>query len=155
LELHLEDEDGRPYPMLFVPNPVEIKRDGLPYVLIAKALALVKLRENTVTGKKYLAFDRHDENGVLKPISLGETLEDVWQELDEDKGALIKQAVENELVKSRRVDQLDALTDLVRNDVNAILANRGVGNEDQISRELGTAAGKAIACLNEVKKKLR
>jgi hypothetical protein len=155
LELHLEDEEGRPYPLLFVPTPVEIKRDGLPYVLIAKALTLVKLRENTSTGKRYLVFDRKDVNGVLKSISLGETLGDSWQELDEDKAALIKQAVETELLKTRRVDQLDALTDLVRNDVNAILASRGVGDEDQISRELGTAAGKAIAYLNDVKKNLR
>jgi hypothetical protein len=76
LELHIEG-DGTQHPRLFVPLQEEVRRDAIPYLLLAKVTGLLRDESNPQTGEKTLTFVAKDDTGFdTDPIDLGKTMAD-------------------------------------------------------------------------------
>lgn len=69
-ELHCESDVE--HPGLFVASGAELKRTGLPWLLLAKVLGLLEFFENPVTGVGEWLLNRKSEYGIsLKPLKFG------------------------------------------------------------------------------------
>lgn len=82
LEL-LTEGDGTQLPPLYVANPEEVRKEGLPYVLIARALGVLLDAQNPTTGEPEVLLLSKDADGFDNPpLLLGRTLTDSWAALD-------------------------------------------------------------------------
>ncbi len=149
LEIHLEG-DGSQHHSLFVPTSEAARRQGLPYVLLAKPLGLIKTIESRTTGAKELTLIRLNAEGFpMDPIPLGKTLADACEALDETVTDEIQQLVKGELAKveNLHVDKRRTLQVAVTADFRALLESQGNDLNDPICKQFRDAAQKAIAIL--------
>ncbi len=146
LEIHLEG-DGTQHNPLFVPSTEEATRQGLPYILLAKAIGLIRSTESGTTGVKQLALYPKDD--TKDPIPLGKTIVDACESLDETVTDEIRQLVKDELkkVENLHVDKRLTLQEAVTTDLRALLESRGNDPTDPICKQFRDATKKAILIL--------
>ncbi len=136
LELHLEG-DGSQQPRIFVPLQEEMRHDALPYLLIAKALGLIREEANARTGSKGLIFVSKDDSGLdTDPIDLGKNLAESVTKIDMESADLIRQHANRALEKDYPQDSQRAdLQKRVVGEVEEVKASRGNNVGDDVYRQ--------------------
>jgi hypothetical protein len=146
LELHLEG-DGSQHPRIFVPLQDEMKRDALPYLLIAKALGLIREELNPRTGSKGLIFTAKDESGLdTDPIDLGKSLTESLSRVDLETADLIRGHA-NRLLEGKRDSERSDLQKLIVGEVDQVKSARGNNVSDEIYRQFLEGARLAVKIL--------
>jgi len=136
LELHLEG-DGSQQPRIFVPLQEEMRHDALPYLLIAKALGLIREAANARTGSKGLIFVSKDDSGLdTDPIDLGKNLAESVTKIDMESADLIRQHANRALEKDfPQESQRAELQKRVVGEVEEVKASRGNNVGDDVYRQ--------------------
>ncbi len=149
LELHVEG-DGSNYPSLFVPSSEEIKKEGIPFLLLAKTMNLIKILENPATGSRQLAISKKDADGWdAQPIYLGKTFVESFEKLDLANLSEIGDQVRSLLNGSEysHEEKIAQLRKGIRDEVEAIKAERNNNMEDPLYKrflEGGKAADRFL-----------
>ncbi len=90
LELYCEG-DGSQYPRLYTASEEDIRREGLPFVLIAYAVGTIQLFKSPTTGKSELYLLSKDADSFdNEPTLLGANLTEAVDKLDAKNTAFIK-----------------------------------------------------------------
>lgn len=93
LELHSEGEVAT-FPALYAASQEDLRRDGLPYVLLAQALGIIRESEKAHGGVRELLWLSKDEDGFDNPpVALGRSLQEAIEMLDVLKLADLRKAV--------------------------------------------------------------
>ncbi len=149
LELHTEG-DGSAWPRLFVASSVEVKQQGLPYVLLAKAFGFIHEGRNPATGVSEVLLVTKNEDGFDNdPISLGKTFVDSADNINPENVYVIRTLCEATLAgpdylhKDRRAEVLKA----VLNDVEAVKSSVGGNVQDGTYRMFLDAGRRAATIL--------
>jgi hypothetical protein len=148
LELHLEG-DGSQYPRLFVPLQDEVKRDAIPYLLLARALKLVQEGTNPRNGSTGLLFVAKDESGFdTDPIDLGKDLLDALAKIDIESADFVRGHVDRVLEKDYAQDsQRGEVQKSVVSEVERVKLDRGNNVNDEIYRRFLEGGKKAVKIL--------
>jgi hypothetical protein len=148
LELHIEG-DGSQHPRLFVPLQEEVRRDVIPYLLLARATGLLR-EEATQNGAKTLTFVAKDESGFdTDPIELGKDLPEALGKMTFESADLITGYV------AKRLDSSDYAQDAARvqlqkdvvAEVERIKAERGNNVNDEVYRRFLDGGRHAVKVL--------
>jgi hypothetical protein len=124
LELHCEGE-GFQHPKLFVLSGTETIYEGLPYLLLAKALGTIQQQTSPTTGKSELVLLTKDADGFDNPpVKLGLTLVESVEKIDAENIEVIRRTVQKAL------DQ-----DFIHVEKQAELRKRVVGEVEEIKAE--------------------
>lgn len=132
LELHTEG-DGAQLPPLYVASPEDIRREGLPYVLLARALGVLREAENPATGEPEVLLLGKDADGFDNPpLALGRTLTESWAALDLLKLDALRAQVVQLLADPgwRHRERREQLLETVRACVDAVRLERGDDRQD-------------------------
>lgn len=145
LELHLEG-DGSQYPRIFVPLQDEMRRDALPYLLLAKALGMIQEEVNSRTGAPGLFFVSKDESGFdTDPIDLGKNLIEAVTRIDIEGADLIRVHV-TQLLRSDFTEdsKRTALQKQIVADVDQVKVLRGGSASDEVYGQFRDAGRLAV-----------
>ena len=148
LELHSEG-DGATLPPLFVPTTRNVVEDGLPYVLLGRAIDLIQEMQNPATGAKTLALVTKDEDGFdNEPVPLGATLTTSIGMLDAAAVRLIRTAVDQALNTTYlHIDRRAELQKSILALVESVKAERGNNIQDDVYRRFLDAGKRAVVLL--------
>jgi hypothetical protein len=149
LELHCEGE-GLQHPKLYVASGEELRREGLPYLLLAKALGILQQHESPTTGKSELLFLTKNAEGYdSTPVRLGQNLAESLERIDAENLEIIRLTVRNIMDRDYiHVDRQAELKKRILSEVNEIKAERKGDIDDPIYQrfnEAGIAASKLVA----------
>lgn len=149
LELHTEG-DGSQHPKLFVPLQEEIKRDAIPYLLLAKALNLIQQAPNPENGATELALVAKDADGFdTDPIYMGKEFTEAIDKLDMGNADLVRNYVQQMLDSreyasdTKRAEIQKAILAAVEN----IKAERGNNIQDEIYKRFLEGGKRAVKIL--------
>lgn len=148
LELHSEG-DGNQFPRLFVASSAEVKTEGLPLVLLARAMGFVREGLNPATGLAEALIVTKDDNGFDNdPVILGKSFQDAAETLDMHALSELRKAVNAALAGPLYVheDQRSELTRKVLASVEEVKASVG-GNVLDSKYKRFLDAGKAAVKL--------
>lgn len=149
LELHTEG-DGNAWPRLFVASSAEVKHQGLPYVLLAKALGFIHEGKNPATGVEEVLLVTKDADGFDNdPIVLGKSFMASADSIDLVNLHTIKELCDKMLASAEYVHQ-DRRSDVRRAvlaEVEAVKASRGGNIQDETYRRFLDAGRRATAIL--------
>jgi Tubulin like len=132
LELHLEG-DGSQHPRIFVPLQDEVKRDAIPYLLLAKAAKLLQEGTRPGNGATGMWFVAKDEDGFdTDPIDLGKDLPEAATKVDVENADFIRRQVTKILetqfaLDSQRGELLKSVVSKLRHDGLGLFHGRGLG----------------------------
>lgn len=149
LELHAEG-DGTQYPPLYVASPEDIRREGLPYVLLAHALGFLREAPNPETGLPEVLLLSKDTDGFDNPpLALGRTLSESWQALDLLKLDTLRTNVVQALAGPdwRHLARRDTLQQAVLAAVERVRAERGENVQDALYLRFLDAGKQAVRLL--------
>lgn len=148
MELHLEG-DGSQHPKLFVPLQEEVKKDAIPYLLLAKALNILQEATNPETGATELVVIAKDEDGFdTEPIYLGKNFADSINKLDFENAELIRGYVQNLLNGEYAFDTKRAeLQRTIVADVERIKIERGNNIQDEVYKRFLEGGKRAVKIL--------
>jgi len=128
LELHCEGE-GFQHPRLYVPSGDELTQEGLPYILLAKALGIVLDRKSPATGKSELVFLTKGANGYDNPpVKLGLNLIESVDKIDAENLEVIRSAVQK--VLNQDYLHIEKQNDLKKQILMAVNEVKSILNED-------------------------
>jgi len=104
--------DGSQHPRLYTASEEDLRREGLPYVLVAYAVGTLQMIKSPSTGRSELYLLSKDADGLDNdPIRLGASLGEAVDRLDAKNTAFIKGEVQRLLQKDYvHVDKQQALT---------------------------------------------
>jgi hypothetical protein len=149
LELHTES-DGNAWPRLFVASSAEVKLEGLPYVLLAKALGFIHEGKNPATGADEVLLVTKDPDGFDNdPVALGKTFLASADGIDLENLHTIKSVCNAALAGPDYVHQ-DRRGDVRRAilaEIEAVKALRGGNPQDETYRRFLDAGKRAAAIL--------
>lgn len=149
LELHIEG-DGSQHPRLFVPLQDEVRRDAIPYLLLAKAIGLLSEGANVQTGAKVLIFVAKDESGFdTDPIELGSDLVEAVGKITMEYADVIHGYVDKKL-NSPQYTLIAAREELQKTivaEVERIKAVRGSNVNDEVYRRFLDGGKQAVKAL--------
>ena len=151
MEVHGEG-DGSQLPPIFVPTSQETRDQGLPYILIARALELIQPLKNPTTGVESLALVTKDENGFDNdPVPLGKTLVDSAGKLDSTTTRALRTAVQQTLAMKEwlNVDKRTALGQSIVTLVGEVKAERDNNIQDDVYRRFLDAGKKAVGLIKQ------
>lgn len=149
LELHIEG-DGSQHPHIFVPLQEEVRRDAIPYLLLAKAMGMLREEASAQTGARVLTFVAKDESGFdTDPIELGKDLSDALGKVTFEYADTIHGYV------AKKLDSPDYAQDTARADlqkrivaeVEQIKAERGNNVNDEVYRRFLDGGKQAVRVL--------
>jgi hypothetical protein len=145
LELHLEG-DGSQYPRIFVPMQDEMKRDALPYLLLARALGMIQEEVNSRTGSTGLFFVSKDESGFdTDPIDLGKNLIEAVAKIDIEGADLMRVHVTQMLRSDFAEDsKRSGLQKQIVAEVDQVKALRGGSASDEVYSQFRDAGRLAV-----------
>ncbi len=148
LELHI-DGDGSQHPRLFVPLQEEVRRDAIPYILLAKATGLLRGQGNGQTDG-VLTFVAKDNDGFdTDPIELGKSLSETLGKVTPESADIIRGYVTQALASPEY--QQDAkraeLQKIIVADVEAIKSERGGNVNDEVYRRFLEGGRQAVKVL--------
>jgi hypothetical protein len=148
LELHLEGE-GSQYPRLFVPLQEEVQRDAVPYLLLARAMNLVREESDPRSGTRALVFVAKDADGFdTDPIELGKDLTESLDRIDITALDSIRSYVQKSLEQQYRMDaSRDELRKTIVAEVDSIKSIRGNNVNDEIYRRFLDGGKQAVKIL--------
>lgn len=148
LELHLEG-DGSQYPRLFVPLQDEIKRDAIPYLLLAKSMKFLREEANPRTGAKSLMFVAKDKDGFdTDPIDLGKDLMESLVKIDIESADFVRINVDQLLDRDFAQDaQRAEIQKAIVAEVDAIKSARGNNVNDEVYRRFLEGGKQAVKIL--------
>ncbi len=128
LELHTEG-DGKQFPNLFVPSMDDVVKEGMPYILLAKSMGILKSQKNPTTGAEELLMIVKDSDGFESALGLGKSVVEVTDTLDAQKANALKGEVET-LLKSEYLhsDKRAELIKLIQADLKTIQDAYGFGD---------------------------
>lgn len=126
--LHLEGEEQ--LPPLFVPSVKELAADRLPDMVLARALGLLKERENRSTGRQETVLLHEDDDGFEDELVLGgRTFIEATEQIKPDALGILSKEVGRKLAKIRHLDDLQALYKQVLDVVRSV--GEAVGGDKQ------------------------
>jgi hypothetical protein len=149
LELHIEG-DGTQHPRLFVPLQEEVRRDIIPYLLVAKATGFLREETNGTTGSRVLTFVAKDESGFdTDPIDLGKNLPDALGKVTLESADLIRSHISKLLESSdyAKDSARAALQKAIVAEVEQIKADRGNNVNDEVYRRFLEGGKQAVKVL--------
>lgn len=146
LEIHGEG-DGRQFPPIYVPSSQEVVDEGLPYVLLGRAMNVIQTIENPSTGIKSLALVTKDEYGFDNdPVLLGANIIEAAGKLNAAATRTIRTEVDK-LLNGPDYIHIDRRTELQKSIltlVESIKAERGNNVQDEVYRKFLDAGRKAV-----------
>jgi hypothetical protein len=131
LELHL-DGDGSQWPRLFVPLQGEVQSDAVPYLLLAKAMGLLREEPAPRSGRTALVFVAKGDDGFdTDPLELGKDVAESLDRIDITGLDLIRGYVQKGLDSKdyESAASRDHLQKAIVAEVEQIKAARGVADE--------------------------
>jgi hypothetical protein len=145
LELHCEG-DGLQHPPLFLPSQGVTEDEGLPFLLIAKVLGLIKEEESRITGKSELLLLRKDEIGLdLPPVKFGENLIEAKGKIDEENIEIIRSEVQKVLDQDYlHKERQNDLKKQIVSQLEEIKAQRRGDIDDPVYKHFLKAAHRAV-----------
>jgi len=149
LELHIEG-DGTQHPRLFVPLQEEVRRDAIPYLLLAKATGLLSEETNAQSGAKTLTFVAKDDDGFdTDPIELGKDLTEAIGKVSLDIADTIRNYVDKKLAAADYAQEAARaeLQKAVVAEVEQIKALRSNNVSDEIYRRFLDGGKQAVKTL--------
>jgi hypothetical protein len=149
LELHTEG-DGTQWPRLFVASNSEVKAEGLPYVLLAKALGFISEARNPATGADEVLLLTKDSDGFDNdPVLLGKQFITSADAIDMENLHTIKSVCDAALASTDYLhqDRRAELRRAVLAEVEAVKAARGGNVQDETYRRFLDAGKRAAAVL--------
>jgi hypothetical protein len=149
LELHTEG-DGTAWPRLFVASSAQVKHEGLPYVLLAKALGFIHEGKNPATGADEVLLVTKDADGFDNdPVVLGKTFVASADGIDLATLHTIKGVCDTALAAPAYVheDRRAELRRAVLAEIEAVKAARGGNIQDETYRRFLDAGKRAAAIL--------
>ncbi len=149
LELHCEG-DASLFPPLFVASPEEMRRDGLPYVLLAAALRIIRQTTNPQTGDAEVLLLSKDADGFDNPpLLLGKTLVGALESLDAIKLNKLRETVNAQLGNDawRHRDKRQELQQAVLATVEKIRSDCGDNLRDPVYLRFLDAGKHAVRLL--------
>ena len=149
LEIHGEG-DGSQFPSIYVASSEEIKRDGLPYLLLAKTLGLVQQSRHPQTGASQVLLVTKDEHGFdNEPTLLGTSMPDALEALSIESQQAIRTAVGARLdgAEFAHEDSRAPLIKALLTDMEALKAERGGNLQDEVYRRFLDGAKRATKIL--------
>lgn len=125
-EIHTEG-DGTQFLPLFIPTAEDIKKIGLPLVLIAFAMGLIREGVNPQSGREEILYFSKDEFGLdMPPVNLGCNITDTLEKLDLSFIETLKSEVHNLLKTTyQHVDKETELIKSISGTVDKIKALKG------------------------------
>jgi hypothetical protein len=151
LELHIEG-DGTQHPRLYVPLQEEVRRDIIPYLLLAKVTGLLREEVSTATGARVLTFVAKDESGFdTDPIELGKNLVEALGKITLEYSDLIRSYV-GRMLQSSDYSQDAARAKLQQSivaEVEVIKADRGGNVNDEVYRRFLDGGKQAVRVLKK------
>ncbi len=152
LELHIEG-DGSQHPRLFVPAQEEVRRDAVPYLLLAKAIGLLRMEAaSTGGGVGKLTFVAKDGDGFdTDPILLGKDYADALGKVTLESLDSIREFVVQRLasVDYVAVPAREDLQKAVVAEVDAIKLERGNNVNDDTYRRFLDGGKQAVRIIKE------
>ncbi len=151
LELHIEG-DGSQHPRIFVPVQEEVRRDAVPYLLLARATGLLRMELGAGGTAGNLTFVAKDDDGFdTDPISLGKDYAEALgritlESLDGIRGFVVRQ------LASPAFSGAAARADLQRSvvaEVDAIKLERNSNINDEIYRRFLEGGKQAVRIIKE------
>jgi hypothetical protein len=144
LELHCESDVQ--HPRLFLHSQVELRREGLPFLLLSKILGLIKEEENQTTGKRELLLLRKDNIGLdMPPIRFGGNLLEAEVKIDEGNIEIIRSEVQKVLDQEyRHTEKQNDLKKKIVSEVETIKTLRNGDIDDPIYGRFLEAAHSAV-----------
>jgi hypothetical protein len=149
LELHIEG-DGSQHPRLYVPLQEEVRRDAIPYILLAKATGLLREQANGQTGDKILTFVAKDESGFdTDPIELGKSLTETLSKVTLESADVIRGYVTKTLnspeyaLEAKRAEVQKTIVA----DVEGVKTERGNNVNDEVYRRFLDGGRQAVKVL--------
>ena len=149
LELHTEG-DASSFPPLFVASQDDLRRDGLPQVLLAHALGFIRETVNPQTGQPEVLLLSKDEDGFDNaPVLLGKSLTTSAEALDAVKLNSVRTMVAQALAGPdwRHRDQRAVLQKAVLGAVEKIRADCGDNLRDALYLRFLDAGKQAVRLL--------
>lgn len=131
-DLYKEDDATKAKRELEEKNALEAK--GLPILLFAKSMGILKIQEDSETGRKLLHFIPEDEDGLPdfdNAIVLGSSLEKSLSKLTDKAIIILEKAVNNKICSDyKHVDKLADLRKLIATEVKSVMDahNNSVGD---------------------------
>ncbi|MFP5213459.1 MAG: tubulin-like doman-containing protein, partial [Acidobacteriota bacterium] len=149
LELHCEGE-GMQHPRLFVASGEDLRKEGLPFILISKVLGIIQEKESPTTGKNELLLLTKDEHGFDNPpVRLGSTLTESVEMIDSENIEQIR-SVTNKVLAQGYVhkEKQEELRKQVLQEVEAIKTERKGDIDDPIYQRFLEAGRRAMKIIN-------
>ena len=146
LELHI-DGDGSQHPRLYVPLQEEVRRDAIPYLLLAKATGLLRQQGN---GDGVLTFVAKDDTGFdTDPIVLGKSLTEALGKVTPESADTIRAYVVKALGSPEYLEDAKRaeLQKSIVADVEAIKTERGNNVTDEVYRRFLDGGKQAVKVL--------
>jgi len=145
LELHCEGE-GLQHPKLYVPSGEELRIEGLPYILMAKALGTIQKQTNPTTGKSELVLLTKDADGFDNPpVKLGLNLIESVDRIDAENIEFIRRTVQKVLDQDYiHVEKQAELKKRIVGEVDDIKAERKGDIDDPVYRRFLEAGKRAV-----------
>lgn len=149
LELHI-DGDGSQHPRIYVPLQDEVRRDAIPYLLLAKVTGLLREELNSQPGSKALTFVAKDESGFdTDPIELGKDLPEALGKVTMEYADMIRGYVDMKLSSAEFVPETPRadLQKAIVTEVEQIKAWRGNNVNDEVYRRFLEGGKQAVKVL--------
>ncbi len=149
LELHTEG-DGNAWPRLFVASSAEVKHQGLPYVLLAKALGFLHEGKNPSTGLDEVLLLTKDADGFDNdPVVLGQSFLVSAESINLENLYTIKSVCDTTLASAAFMhqDRRNEVQRAILTQVEAIKALRDGNIQDETYRRFLDAGRRATAIL--------
>lgn len=149
LELHCEG-DGLQHPRLYVPSGEDLRQESLPYLILSKALRIVKKQESPTTGKSELVLlTKNADDLDNPPLKLGQTLLESVEKINAENIEVIRREVQKVLTQDYcHVEKQAELKKGIVHEVNEVKAERKGDMDDPIYMrflEAGKRAMKIVA----------
>ncbi|MHB8123090.1 MAG: tubulin-like doman-containing protein [Desulfuromonadaceae bacterium] len=144
LELHCESEVQ--HPRLFLHSQTEVRSEGLPFLLLAKILGLIKDEQNLTTGKSELLLLRKNDIGLdIAPLRFGQNLMEAEDKIDEENIEVIRSEVQKVLEQEyRHMEKQNELKKQIVSEVEIIKALRHGDFDDPVYGRFLKAAHQAV-----------
>lgn len=145
LEIFCEG-DGSHCSRLYTASEEDIRKEGLPFVLIAYAIGTIQLVKSPSTGKNELYLLSKDDDGFDNdPIVLGVTLIEAVDKLDAKNSSFIKNAVSLLLHKDYfNVDKQKELSNKIVEIVEGIKLECQGDNDSPVYKRFNEAGKQAV-----------
>jgi len=156
-ETQLEDEEN--LPSLFKKTDAELESErkamqaeAIPNLLFAKAMGILKSKENKSTGLPELCYTPVDEDGlpdIENEVKLGRNLEKSVKKVTSDVAQILGKLVKEKLMQEyRHINRQDELRKAIAADVKDVMEAQGNNTDDPVVQDFSRAFKKVKEILS-------